>query len=213
MQPLTSVISGVLDQAETRLKSTGPLPGASGSVRSLTESALRARLVAQKPEDTDRNLLAWLASSLSVVAKPRSRMMFPKTGGYYARPDGFDIAGLDQMNRHEALAAVEAAMTRPTVEQCEELIASLHAVTARRGDDAEGQMLAMALYAGCLAQYPADIAKAVCMAFAIRKASPNWFPTLSEINEACEKAAAQRALLLHALKTAMPPPSARQEAA
>lgn len=213
MQPLTSVISGVLDQVETRLKSTGPQLGASGSVRSLTESALRARLVGQKPEDTDRNLLAWLASSLSVVASPRSRMMFPTTGGYYARADGFDLVGLDHLNRAEAVAAVEAAMTRPTVEQCEELVASLHAVTARRNDDAEGQMLAMALYAGCLAQYPADIAKAVCMVFAIRKASPNWFPTLSEINEACERATAQRASLLHALKTARTPRSARQEAA
>ncbi|RYG87373.1 MAG: hypothetical protein EON59_07635 [Alphaproteobacteria bacterium] len=128
--------------------------------------------------------------------------MFPAKGGYYARCEGFEIAGLDQMNRSEALAAVEAAMTRPTVEQCEELVASLHAVTARRGDDAEGQMLAMALYAGCLAQYPADIAKAVCMAFALRKAKPNWFPTLSEINEACETATAQRSVLLHSLKAA-----------
>ena len=202
MQPLTSLISGVLDQAEMRLNSTGPQHGASGSVRSLTESALRARLVAQKPEDTDRNLLAWLASSLSVVAKPRSRMMFPTSGGYYARVEGFDLAGLDGMNRNEALAAVEAAMTRPTVEDCEELIASLHSVTARRGEDEAGQMLAMTLYAGCLAQYPADIAKAVCMAFAIRKAKPNWFPTLSEINEACEQAQTQRAALLYALRSA-----------
>lgn len=202
MQPLTSLITGVLAQAEMQQSSTGQQPGASGSVRSLTESALRARLVAQKPEDTDRNLLAWLASSLNVVAKPRSRMMFPTKGGYYALVEGFDLAGLDRMNRSEALAAVEAAMTRPTMEQCEELVASLHAVTARRGDDDAGLSLVMTLYAGCLAQYPADIAKAVCMAFAIRKASPNWFPSLSEINEACERATAQRSALLYALRSA-----------
>lgn len=202
MQPLISTITGALDQVERRQNSTGPRPGASGSVRSLTESALRARLVAQKPADTDRNLLAWLESSLNVVAKPRVRMMFPKTGGYYAQVEGFDVSGLDGMNRDEALAAVSAAMTRPTVEDCEELIASLHAVTARRGDDEDTLTLAMSLYAGCLAQYPADIAKSVCMSFALRKAKPNWFPTLSEINEACEKAQAQRAALLHALKAA-----------
>ena len=202
MQPLTSAISGALEQVETQQSSTGPRPGASGSVRSLTESALRARLVAQKPAETDRNLLAWLESSLNVVAKPRTRMMFPTTGGYYARIEGFDVQGLDRMNRAEAIAAVNAAMTRPTVEDCEELIASLHAVTARRSDDEDTLSLAMSLYAGCLAQYPADIAKSVCMSFALRSKKPNWFPTLSEINDACDKATAQRKALLHTLQSA-----------
>lgn len=202
MQPLNSVITGVVEQAAMQQSSIGQRPGGTGSVRSLTESALRSRLVAQEPVETDRNLLAWLESSLSVVAKPLSRMMFPTTGGYYARVEGFNLDGLNAANQSEVIAAIEAAMTRPTLDHCEELIASLHAVTARRGDDAEGQSLAMTLYAGCLAQYPADIAKSVCMAFAIRRASPNWFPTLSEINDACEKASAQRAALLNAVKTA-----------
>lgn len=202
MQPLNSVITGVLDQAETRQSSIGLRPGGTGSVRLPTESALRDRLAAQSPAVTDRNLLAWLASSLNVVAKPLGRMMFPATGGYYTMVEGFDLSGLTTMNRADALDAVEAAMTRPTMDQCEELVASLHAVTARRGDDAEGQSLAMSLYAGCLAQYPADIAKSVCMAFALRKASPNWFPTLSEVNDACEKATAQRTALLSSIRAA-----------
>lgn len=204
MQPLNSVITGVLDQAETRQSSIGLRPGGTGSVRLPTESALRDRLAAQSPAVTDRNLLAWLASSLNVVAKPLGRMMFPASGGYYTMVEGFDLSGLTTTNRADALDAVEAAMTRPTMDQCEELVASLHAVTARRGDDAEGQSLAMSLYAGCLAQYPADIAKSVCMAFALRKASPNWFPTLSEINDACEKATAQRTALLSSIRAALP---------
>jgi hypothetical protein len=129
-------------------------------------------------------------------------MMFPTSGGYFVRVEGFDLAGLTEANRYAALDAVQSAMTRPTVDDCEELVASLHAVTARRGDDAEGQALSMALYAGCLAQYPADVAKSVCMAFALRKARPNWFPTLSEINEACERAVAQRAALLASIQSA-----------
>lgn len=128
--------------------------------------------------------------------------MFPTSGGYFVRVDGFDLAGLTEANRYAALDAVSSAMTQPTMDDCEELVASLHAVTARRGDDADGQSLAMTLYAGCLAQYPADIAKSVCMAFALRKRSPNWFPTLSEINEACEQSVAQRAALLTAIKSA-----------
>jgi hypothetical protein len=131
-------------------------------------------------------------------------MMFPTTGGYYARVEGVDIAGLTGLTKAQAIDAVESAMTPQTVEGCEELVATLHAVTARRGDDEAGLSVAMTLYAGCLAQYPADIAKAVCMSFALRKAKPNWFPTLSEINDACERETAQRKALLNALKSAHP---------
>lgn len=189
---------------------TGVSTGSDGSARRLTinPDVARARLLAKPPEANDRNLLAWLESSLSVVAKPRARMMFPPTGGYYARVDGFDVAGLTGMTRQQAIDAVESAMTPQTVEACEELVATLHAVTARRGDDEAGLSVAMTLYAGCLAQYPADIAKAVCMTFALRKARPNWFPSLSELNEACEQAAAQRQALLHALRSS---PSATQQ--
>ena len=202
MQHLNSVITGVLDQAETRRNLTGPQHGGTASGRLPTESVLRDRLAAQPPTTTDRNLLAWLESSLNVVAKPQARMMFPASGGYFNRVEGFNLDGLTAANRNSAIDAVEAAMTRPTMEGAEELVASLHAATARRGDDAEGQSLAMSLYAGCLAQYPADIAKSVCMAFALRRVRPNWFPTLSEIDEACERASAQRAALLVALKAA-----------
>lgn len=202
MQPLNSAITGALAQVETRQSSTGRRPGETASVRSLTESALRARLVSQSPADTDRNLFRWLESSLNVVAKPRGRMMFPKSGGYYVQSDGTDIAGLTPENRGEAIAAVEAAMTRPSVEDCEELVASLHAVTARRSEDGAGQALALTLYSSCLSQYPADIAKSVCMSFALRRQSPNWFPTLSELDEACERATDKRASLLRALRAA-----------
>lgn len=202
MQPMSSAISGALAQVETRSSSTGSRPGETGSVISLTESAARARLEAQAPEETDRKLHQWLESSLNVVAVPRERMMFPATGGYYTRYEGAEIAGLDAMNRADALAAVEAAMTRPTMETCEELIASLHAVTAKRSDDEEGQSLALALYSARLAQYPADVAKAVVMSFALRRKSPNWFPTLSELDEACERATAKRVNLLKSLRAA-----------
>lgn len=186
---------------------TGASTGSGGSARRLTinPDVARERLLAKRPEANDRNLLAWLESSLSVVATPRSRMMFPTTGGYYARVEGFDLAGLTGLTRTQAIDAVESAMTPQTVEKCEELVATLHAVTARRNDDEAGLSVAMTLYAGCLAQYPADIAQSVCMKFAFRKAKPNWFPPLNELNEACEQATAQRQALLNALRSASPP--------
>lgn len=196
MQSITSVITGILPQAEKASNSTGLPHGASGSV---APAQARARLLAQKPTETDANLLRWLESSLSVVAKPEARMMFPTTGGYYAKVTGFDISGLTADNRGQAIDAVKAAMTPPTVDQCEEWIASLHAVCARRSDDQDTLSLVMSLYASCIAQYPADIAKEACMAFALRPDKPNWFPTLSEVNEACEKATNQRKKLLASL--------------
>lgn len=59
--------------------------------------------------------------------------------------------------------------------------------------------LAMSLYSACLAQYPADVAKAACMHFAMRRAKPNWFPTLSEIDEWCERQTEQRVQILRRL--------------
>lgn len=197
MKPISSVISGLVKQAETALSSTGPQHGETGVA--IDEAAARARLVGQTPAETDRKLGAWLESSLGIVAKPAGRMMFPLGGGYYLKIEGFDFRGLTDENRSAARNAVQAAMTRPTLDQCEVWIASLHAATARRADDEAGQELTMTLYASRLSQYPADIAKQVCMDFALRRAKPNWFPTLSELDEACEKAANKRAQLFSAL--------------
>jgi hypothetical protein len=91
-------------------------------------------------------------------------------------------------------------MTRPPLDKCEEWVAGLHAVTARRGDDTATLDLTMSLYAACLAKYPADVAKQACLHFAMRRAKPNWFPTLSELAEWCEREAVQRQQLLDSLQ-------------
>ncbi len=135
-----------------------------------------------------------------VAAKPQSRMMFPPEGGFYRRTTGFQVSGLTPENRETARQAVQSAMTRPPLDKCEEWVAGLHAVTARRGDDTATLDLTMSLYAACLAKYPADVAKQACLHFAMRSAKPNWFPTLSELAEWCEREAAQRQQLLDSLQ-------------
>ena len=195
MKPINSVISGLVSRAQEDANSTGLQHGGRG----VAIDAVRDRLESQPPQETDRNLLAWLESSLSVVAKPEARMMFPPEGGYHRRTTGFQVSGLTPQNRDAARQAVQSAMTWPTVDKCEEWVAGLHAVTARRGDDGDTLSLAMSLYAACLAKYPADIAKQACLHFAMRAARPNWFPTLSELNEWCERETAQREQLLKAL--------------
>lgn len=195
MKPINSVISGLVSRAQEAANSTGQQLGGRG----VAIGAVRDKLESQRPTETDRNLLAWLESSLNVVAKPETRMMYPPEGGYYAKTTGFRVSGLTPANRTAARQAVESAMTRPTLDKCEEWVAGLHAVTARRGDDTATLDLTMSLYAACLAQYPADIAKSACMDFAMRTVKPNWFPTISELNEYCERMTSQRQQLLRSL--------------
>lgn len=199
MKPISSVISGLPSPAQADVSSTGLQRGEHGAV---TAEAARARLVAQVPKETDRNLREWLKSSLGVVPIPQGRWMFPPSGGSYQVVTHYEFSGKLKVGRDEAWRmaqqAVGAAMTKPTREDCEEWIATLHAVTARRADDASTLELILNVYCGVLGRYPADVAKQVCQDFALRREKPNWFPTLSELDEACEKMASERTKLAEA---------------
>jgi hypothetical protein len=75
----------------------------------------------------------------------------------------------------------------------------MHAVMAHRGSSATALEIILTVYAGCLRRYPADVAKAVCSEMALRREKPNWFPTLSELDEALENTTDQRSKLLACL--------------
>lgn len=113
---------------------------------------------------------------------------------------GYLFEGLTQDNRSRALEATYSAMTSATVQRCEEHVSTLHAVTAHRNDSENSLRLILRLYADCLARFPADVAKAVVERFIYRTDKPNFFPTLSELKDACDKAAAQRQQLLDSLQ-------------
>jgi hypothetical protein len=119
MKPINSVISGLVSRAQADANSTGPQHGGRG----VATVAVLAKLESQSPAETDRNLLAWLESSLNVAAKPQSRMMFPPEGGFYRRTTGFQVSGLTPENRETARQAVQSAMTRPPLDKCEEWVA------------------------------------------------------------------------------------------
>jgi len=197
VKPISSEIFGLLSRAQEGANSTGLQHGGPGAV--IDAPAARAKLVTQKPAETDRNLLAWLKSSLGVEASPQGRMMFPTAGGYRQEISHFNFYGLTDENRAKARQAVQGAMTSPTTDQCQEWVTMLHAATARRSDGETTLEIILTLYAACLAQYPADVAKQTCMDFALRREKPNWFPTLSELDEACEKASNQRKRLSESL--------------
>jgi hypothetical protein len=196
VKPINSVISGLVSRAQEAANSTGqPLGG-----RGVATGAALAKLESQAPEDTDRNLHQWLISSLSVVPQPQVSLTYPTTGGYLRTVTGYLFEGLTDDNRSEALRAVQSAMTPATVERCEELVSTLHAVTAHRQDSENSLKVILRLYSDCLAKYPADVSKAVVERFIYRSEKPNFFPTLSEMKDACDKAAAQRQQLMAAME-------------
>lgn len=175
-------------------------PGSMTSDGPTNLAPIRAKLESQSPEDTDRNLLQWLTSSLGIVPQPQISLTYPVTGGYQRSVTGFSFEGLTQNNLSRALEATYSAMTPATVQRCEEHVSTLHAVTAHRNDSENSLRLILRLYADCLARYPADVSKAVVQRFIYRSDKPNFFPTLSELKDACDKAAAQRQQLVAAME-------------
>ena len=196
MKPISSVITGLPDRVREASNSTGLQHGERGA----GTAAVLAKLESQAPEDTDRNLLQWLTSSLGIVPQPQISLTYPVTGGYQRTVTGYSFEGLTEINRSRALEAIHSAMTPATVQRCEEHVSTLHAVTAHRNDSENSLRLILRLYADCLARFPADVAKAVVERFIYRSDKPNFFPTLSELKDACDKAAAQRQQLLASLE-------------
>ena len=84
------------------------------------------------------------------------------------------------------------------------LSAAAHSPDSHRSYSVTAVELVLTLYAGLLQKYPADVAKSVCMALTLRREKPNWFPTLSELDEACEKATEKRAALLASARAGRP---------
>ena len=195
MKPINSVISGLVSRAQEGANSTGQQLGGRG----VATDAARAKLESQAPEETDRKLLQWLTSSLQIEPTAQVRLTYPTTGGYLRTVTGYSFEGLTDDNRSRALEAVQSAMTPATVERCEELVSTLHAVTAHRQDSENSLKVILRLYSDCLAKYPADVSKAVVERFIYRSEKPNFFPTLSELKTECDRAAHQRQQLLRSL--------------
>jgi hypothetical protein len=197
-EKISEVISSLMEKGQALI---GASTGNDGAALPPTTNAaaIRAKLESQAPEDTDRNLHQWLISSLSVVPQPQVSLTYPTTGGYLRTVTGYSFEGLTDDNRSEALRAVQSAMTPATVERCEEHVSTLHAVTAHRQDSENSLRLILRLYSDCLAKYPADVVKAVVERFMYRPDKPNFFPTLSELKEQCDRAASQREQLLRSL--------------
>lgn len=199
MRKISDVTSSLMEKG-ARL--TGALTGNAGAESRVTTREDRAlvleRLKSNRPEETDAGLLTWLKSQ-GVVAQPEIRLTYPTTGGYRREVTGFSFEGLTPEINAAARLHTRQAMTRADIDDCEAWVTTMHAVMAHRGSSATALEVVLTVYANCLRGYPADVAKTVCHDFALRREKPNWFPTLSELDEACEKATNQRLQLLGSL--------------
>lgn len=204
VKPLNSAITGAVAAVERR-NSVGHGLGTTGSSKSLTisDNAARDWLLRREPEATDAALVLSLISTLGVTVSPTTELRFPIDGGYYRAVVGCEVDSPAPECTQQALTKVEQAMSPATAEQAEGWLVLLQSCTARRADSEATSAVSYSVYAGELRRWPADVAKTVCerMARGIgRPAGTNWFPTLAEIVQECEKLAAPRKSMLAALE-------------
>lgn len=213
MQPMSSAITGALAETQRRVEVTGTSPSKPGSVTSLPVPAEAARdwlLRQANPEQADAALCRSLISTLGVTARARAEYRFPEGGQPYSVVSGYDLTIEDEAQIPAALAKIEQALTPATAEQCETWLVMLQAATARRADSEMSAAVAYTLYASELRQWPADVAKAACERLARGKpglSGPNWFPTLAEVVQECERFAAPRKALYLSLQHWKPAPA------
>lgn len=210
MQPLSSATTGALALV-TQRSSVGASLGTTVSTRSANENNDQARdwlLRQTNPEQADAALARSLISTCSVTARARAEYRFPVDGQPYSVVCGYDLTIGDEAQIPAALAKIEAAMTPATAEQCETWLVMLQAATAHRVDSDVTAAVAYTLYASELRQWPADVAKAACERLSRGKpghTGTNWFPTLAELMQECERFAAPRKALFASLQHWRPP--------
>jgi len=203
--PKTSETTGTPALALVEQSSTGTPPGGRGVATQQTAEAARQWLLRQdSPASADRSLQHSLTSALGVGLTPLVKSIFPASGGWIDVVVGCDITLADGADVGRAIQRVEAAMTPATSDECEDWLAMMQAACARRADSEETATVALDLYSAALRQYPADVAKAVCIQFATRRGT-NWFPALGELLEVADRMAKPRQAMLAALRS--PPPA------
>lgn len=177
----------------------------------VSDETVREWLLRQpNPEQADAALCRSLISTLGVTARGRAEWRFPPDGQPYSVTSGYDLTIEDEAQLPAAIHKVEQAMTPATAEQCETWLVMLQAATARRTDTEMSAAVAYTLYASELSRWPADVAKAACERLARGKpghVGTNWFPTLAELVQECERFAAPRKALLLSLQHWKPAPA------
>lgn len=119
--------------------------------------------------------------------------------------DSNDVVALGRVDIERAIAVVEQSLAGDGPAPCLTATARLRAVARQRPTVEADEELALAIYAEKLAKYPADAVARACEKWL--ETSPFW-PSVSEILQACEWAMQPRRALLAKLRDALPPVTA-----
>lgn len=206
MERLNSEITGAVEAAGAQQCSAGQKPGttASSHLPAVSENAAKDWLLRQAdPEAVDLALESSLTSTLGITCSPRTELRFPVAGGYTNEIVGYRISTSVPVNLPAALDKVRTAMVPATPKDAKGWLVLLQAATVQRNTTDASSAVAYAMYSAELCRWPADVAKAVCdrMARGIgRPPGTNWFPTLAEIIQECERLSHRRREMLKALQ-------------
>lgn len=173
---------------EDQLSKTGMQRGERGSAILGNSPHLAERLAARTPAEVDSRLVSSALQcgvELRERYDPASRMMVMRA----------TAKSLDEVDA--VTSKFVHAMTPPTRDQSEAWIAELSVITARREDDPGTEALRLTAYASRLADYPADVVKHALL-------SRRWkfFPSWSELADACDELVLPRRRMMRALDEA-----------
>ena len=104
---------------------------------------------------------------------------------------------------------IDAALAPAPIGQIDQWIAALHVGTRHRNEDESSLELLQKLYRATLSQYPASATREACGE--LLKTS-EWFPTVKELTDACDRHAAPLRSLRHRVASwRLPPPAVVRE--
>ncbi len=132
---------------------------------------------------------------------------YPPDGSYYSVTMGFNFRLDSGASLKPAQEFLQGALTQPTLHQAQGWLAILQAACAPRQTSEATAAVALSLYSRTLMEYPADVAKAACMSLARGKGEGvNWFPTLAEVINECDKLFTNRQMMIRDLPDYEPRP-------
>jgi hypothetical protein len=203
MQPLSSLITGVLSESE----STGKKPNEDGrqpSERALTRSqpngelstaVMHPAVLRRDPEANTEAVLSRLAS-LSLKVSVKRRLTFPSdqsAGDSQTWREVVDRAEIEVGPNPDfaaAHAALAESMAPATDHEIGIWLVELSTVSARRSESAEEAALTITAYTKRLRGYPGDIVRDTLQAW-----SGKWFPTWGELKDILDVRTAPRAFI------------------
>lgn len=195
MKPTDSGTSGSPSQDQGVSSSTGPQRGGTG-VATVAES--RQFLIGKKPEEVDQAILALLTSRHDVRVKESAEWRFPPDKPPYQVVTSVGLAGLSKDNHASVIDNLRAALTPPTFEQAEKLVAQLATLPRRNmsGDTAE---TAFHVYVRRLLDHPADVAFEVIRMLIEEPPKPGettWLPSPPELESMLRSRSSRRKAML-----------------